>query len=279
MIESKTIEFKGMPLFQKASFQPPFVMQGTIENFACFFYMIHGSMISYDARGVHKISDKEAITKNCGNYVQKYMSSNISEQCEAIAVYLYPDLLKVIFKDEIPSFMTSTNNNVPRKLIGNKLIEQYMSNLILFFDEPDSIDEELGILKIKELILILLKSENHENIRKLLTEIFSPVNVKFKDAIQKNIFNPLSMEELAFITNMSLSTFKREFKKAFEETPAKYIKEKRLEHAASLLLCHEGSISSISYDSGFQDASTFSDCFQKKFGVSPSKFRLNQNRK
>ena len=83
-----------MPLFQKATFTPPFVMQGTLEDFACFFYIIEGTMVSYDARGVHKISEKEAITKNCGSYVQKYLGSKDHSKCEAIAVYLYPDLLK-----------------------------------------------------------------------------------------------------------------------------------------------------------------------------------------
>lgn len=278
-MESKIIEFKGMPLFQKAVFNPPFVMQGTLENFACFFYMIEGSMLSYDARGVHKISDKEAITKNCGSYVQKYITSEKSDKCEAIAVYLYPDLLREIYKDEVPSFITSVNNNVPKKLIGNKLIEQFMNTLVLFFEDPEAIDEELGILKIKELIMILLRSEDHKSIQQLLSEIFSPVNIKFQEAIQKNILNPLSVDQLAFICNMSISTFKREFKKVYEQTPARYIKEKRLEHAASLLLCNDQSITSITFDSGFQDVTTFSDSFQKKYGIAPSKFRLNQIRK
>ena len=154
-----------------------------------------------------------------------------------------------------------------------------MNNLVVFFEDPEAVDEALGILKIKELILILLRSEDHENIQKLLSDIFSPVNVKFKEAVQKNILNPLSIDQLAFICNMSLSTFKRAFKKAYDETPAKYIKEKRLEHAASLLLCNNDSISSISFDSGFQDVTTFSDSFQKKFGQSPSKYRLSQTRK
>ncbi|MEO9531358.1 MAG: AraC family transcriptional regulator [Crocinitomicaceae bacterium] len=273
-MESKIIEFKGMPLFQKATFQPPFVMQGTLKDFACFFYMLEGTMKSYDARGVHQISDKEAITKSCGSYVQKYVNSDESGKCEAIAIYLYPELLKEIYKNEVPGFLSGATVQKPKKLIGNKLIEQYMSNLVVFFEEPEAIDEELGILKLKELIMILLRSENHNNIQQLLSDFFAPVNVKFKTAIEQNIFNPLSLEELAFICNMSLSTFKREFKKEYGETPARYIKERRLDHAASLIACGNDSITSISFDSGFQDITTFSDSFQKKYGLSPSKYRL-----
>ncbi len=278
MTESKIIEFKGMPLFHKAKFKAPFLMQGEIKDFACFFYMTKGEMASYDVRGLHKIRSKEAIMKNCGNYVQYYHSNDAMDECEAIAVYLYPDLLQEVYKNEVPSFLQSEEVPVPKKLIGNQLIEQYMDNLSIYFEEPGALDEELGILKLRELMLILLKSENHNNIRQLLSEIFAPVNVKLKNAVNNNLFNNLSMEQLAFICNMSLSTFKREFKKVFDDTPARYIKKKRLEHSASLLVCSDDSITSIAYDSGFQDATTFSDAFNKKYKMSPSKYRLSQTR-
>jgi len=278
-MESITIEFKGMPLFQKAVFNSPQVMQGTLESFACFFYMVEGSMVSYDARGAHRISEKEAITKNCGSYVQKFIHSQETEKCEAIAIYLYPELLQEIYKNEIPNFIISENTKMPKKQIGNKLIEHYMNNLILFFEDPETLDEELGILKLKELIMILLRSENQESVRNLLSEIFSPINIQLKEVIQNNLFNPLQIEELAFICNMSLSTFKREFKKTFNSSPAKYIKEQRLENAASLLMCDDKSIRDIAFDCGFQDVTTFSDSFHQKYGKSPSQFRKNQIRK
>lgn len=278
ILESKIIEFKGMPLFQKARFRTPMDMQGTIQEFACFFYMVEGTMLSYDSRGVHRLGEKEAVIKNCNNYVQRYMPNSGSEECEAIAIFLYPDLLKVIYKDEVPSFLVEDKLPKPKKLIGNQLLEQYMSNLMIYFEEPEVMDEELGILKLKELMMILLKSENHENIRKLLSEIFTPVNVKFRQTIEQNLFNSLSLEQLAFICNMSLSSFKREFKKEFNETPARYIKNKRLEHAASRLISDQASITTIAYESGFQDITTFSANFHEKYLVSPSNYRSGQIR-
>ncbi|WP_306641348.1 helix-turn-helix domain-containing protein [Sanyastnella coralliicola] len=276
MVDSKVIEFKGMPLFQKARFRTPFIMQGDIKDFACFFYMVQGSLISYDRRGVHKISDKDAILKNCGSYIQEYVSSSSNEECEAIAVYLYPDLLKEIYKNEVPSFLKDDGIPVPKKLIANELVEQYMTNLAIYFENPASLDEELGILKIKELMLILLKSESHQDVRKLLSEIFAPVNVAFKEAIHRNLYNNLSVDQLAFICNMSVSSFKREFKKVFEDTPARYIKNKRLARAASELLCKNDPVSAIAYDCGFQDITTFSASFSDKYGMSPSKYRMAQ---
>jgi len=236
-------------------------------------------MVSFDARGRYKEYENTATAKSCGNFLQTFMDAGEHEHCEAIAVYLYPDMLQEIFKNEIPSYLVRQETPQPKNYISNVLIEQYMQNLSIYFENIEAFDEELGILKLKELILILLKSENHENVRKLLSDYFAPVNIKFREAIDNNIFNPLSMEELAFICNMSLSTFKREFKKTFETTPAKYIKSKRLDYAACELTKTEDSITDIAYRSGFQDVTTFSANFHEKFESSPSKYRLSHIRK
>lgn len=276
VLEHKIIEFKGMPLFVKARFKAPMDMQGALEDFACFFYVTEGNMLSYDGRGLHRIGEKEAVIKSCGQYVQRYVPNSGSEECEAIAIYLYPELLQTIYRDEVPSFLKPEEAQQPKKLIGNKLLQQYMANLAIFFEEPESLDEELSILKLKELVMILLRSEGHEDVRKLLSEIFAPVNVAFRKAIQENLFYALSLDQLAFICNMSLSTFKREFKKVFNESPARYIKNKRLEHAADKLLCNSEPISAIAYDCGFQDITTFSASFHQRFNMSPSQYRLAQ---
>jgi len=275
MIDPKTIFFKGMPLFQKASFNAPYILEGDLKDTACFFYVTQGSMMSYDKRGLHQTSRQNAILKNCGRYVQEFLADEKDEICEAIAIFLYPSLLKEIYKEEVPSFLQIEKVPAPKKFIGNQLIEQYMNNLSIYFEEPDSLDEELGILKLKELMLILLKSENHLNIRNLLSEIFTPVNLELKQAIENNLYNNLSLEQMAYICHMSLSTFKRAFKKTFNDTPARYIKQRRLAAAKKRLLTTKDSITEIAFSLGFMDVSTFSDNFNKKYGCSPSKYRLN----
>lgn len=279
ILTNDIIQFKGMPLFQKTRFQTPVTMQGTLENVACFFYVVEGVMKSVDSRGKHQITNKEGLAKNCGNYIQTFLGSETAESCEAIAVYLHKDILKEIYKDEVPYFLKKDGNTPPEKFVANELIDQYMANLFIYFDNPEIFDEELAVIKLKELVLILLKSERYQDVQNMLSELFSSISVEFKQAIENNLFNHLSLEQLAYVCNVSLSTFKREFKKVYSETPARYIKVRRLEHAASLLLSQDDSISAIAYDSGFQDVSTFSASFQDYFHTSPSKYRLVQNRK
>lgn len=279
LLESKIISFKGMPLFQRARFRYSATMQGALEEFACFFYITEGNMVTYDSRGRHHLGEREAVVKNCNRYVQRYQPNEGAEECEAIAVYLYPELLRTIYQSEVPSFMQWPTVPAPKKYIGNQLIEQYMTNLALYFEAPEAFDEELGVLKLKELMLILLKSENHQSLREMLSEIFTPVQVGFRQAIEHNLYNVLSMEELAYLCHMSLSTFKREFKRVFGASPARYIKQRRLEQAAKLLVTSTEPVSAIGYDVGFQDATTFSASFHAQYGESPSQYRQSQTRK
>ncbi len=141
------------------------------------------------------------------------------------------------------------------------------------------IDESLMRHKMKELVMILLKSNFFDSVLELFTTLFTPRQKSFRDIISNNIASQISIDELAFLTNRSLSTFKREFKKEFNDTPARYIKKKRLEKAAELLVRTDRSVSEVAFDSGFQDLSTFSSVFRDFFAQSPTDYRLNGIRK
>jgi AraC-like DNA-binding protein len=60
------------------------------------------------------------------------------------------------------------------------------------------------------------------------------------------------------MTNLRLSSFKREFKKNYNDAPASYIRNKRLEKSAKLLCISEKRITNIAHDCGFNDLATFS---------------------
>jgi AraC-like DNA-binding protein len=53
---------------------------------------------------------------------------------------------------------------------------------------------------------------------------------KFIQTVESNRLNKLTIKELSFLSNMSVSTFKREFEKNFKNSPSKWFQDKRLEH-------------------------------------------------
>ncbi len=276
LLEEQIINFKGKPLFQRAKFKTPFRVTGKMDDMACFFYILEGSCQAFASNGVVKLGAKEALMKKCGNSVTHFHEG----KWEGVAIFFYSDVLHEVFKNSAPSFLSETPKVVtPKKIIANELIDRFINSLLIYFDNPELMDEELSLLKLKELVLILLKLEPQSNVHEFLSELFSPDKLKFTSTIENNISSSLSLKELAFLCNKSLSSFNREFKKVYNDTPSHYIKNKRLDYAAQLLCTTNDSIGGIAFDSGFQDVTTFSATFRFKFNDSPSNYRLKQIRK
>jgi AraC-like DNA-binding protein len=105
--------------------------------------------------------------------------------------------------------------------------------------------------------------------------IIEPYHV-FKRCIehmQSEFMNELSIEYLASLSFMSLSTFERKFKKQFSQTPTQYIKKLRM-HQACNLLASGMSIKRAAIESGFCDQSYFSKEFKSMVGITPRQYAL-----
>lgn len=59
--------------------------------------------------------------------------------------------------------------------------------------------------------------------------------INFKSNIENNKLNKLTLNELSFLCNMSVSTFKRVFQKHYQQSRIKWFQNQRLEYAAYLL--------------------------------------------
>lgn len=273
------IEYKGRPLFQSSKMVSSRNLKNSLEDIACFIYVVKGSGEITESNGNLSISKEEALVKSCGNFIASYFKDEEGNDFETVVIYFYPDILEELYGDLNPGSLNSRLPHPPKKIISNQLVEKFINGLHLYFQNPEMIDDSLLQHKLKELIMILLRSDYYASVVDLFSGLFSSKQKSFRQIVENNIYSPISLDELAFLTHRSLSTFKRDFKKAFNETPARYIKKKRLEKAASLLLHTEDSITDIAYACSFQDLSTFSSVFRDVYQKSPSEYRMTQNRK
>ncbi|MFO7846218.1 MAG: AraC family transcriptional regulator, partial [Balneolaceae bacterium] len=93
------------------------------------------------------------------------------------------------------------------------------------------------------------------------------------EVMEANYMYDLKIQDFANIANRSLSTFKREFKKHYKTSPGKWLTDRRLKRAESMLRSGNKSISEVSFDCGFKNSSHFSRVFKEKFNTSPSHFK------
>ncbi len=95
---------------------------------------------------------------------------------------------------------------------------------------------------------------------------------ELKAYIDRNIYEPLSIEILAKEANLSSSQINRIFKKTFETTPYDYILSRKISTAKLLLKNTNLTVKEIAYKLNFADEHYFSNVFLKKVGVRPGKY-------
>ncbi|NND06784.1 MAG: helix-turn-helix transcriptional regulator [Saprospiraceae bacterium] len=184
----------------------------------------------------------------------------------------------MVFDREFPEFLLEVDKVRPlpyQKIKSSALLKTYIDGLQFYFENPELVSDELLKLKLKELILLLAKTDNAATIKTLVASLFSKTVVDFKSVIEANIFVDIGVNELAVLTNQSLSTFKRSFFKHYQTTPANYIRKRRLEHSAKMLLTKSLRVADVAYKCGFKDQGHFSKLLTKEFLVSPKMYRLN----
>jgi AraC-like DNA-binding protein len=93
--------------------------------------------------------------------------------------------------------------------------------------------------------------------------------LRAKDVIDRSYAEELDVETLARAAHASPAHFSRSFKRAFGETPHKYLQRRRIERAMELLRETDLMVTAISLEVGFQSLGSFSSAFKKLVGESP----------
>ncbi len=103
---------------------------------------------------------------------------------------------------------------------------------------------------------------------------------ELNDVIYQNINDEsLSVEKLSETMNMSKATLYRKIKGLSDLTPNELINLSRLKKAAELLSSGDYKINEVAYMIGYSHPSNFSRDFQRQFGISPTKFLTQLEKK
>lgn len=94
-----------------------------------------------------------------------------------------------------------------------------------------------------------------------------------KTWIDRHLFEPVTLEELATMSNLSVSRFCVVFRDLVGASPKHYRLTRRLQHAEYLLTESAYSLSAIARMIGFTDLASFHHAFKQHGRISPSAFR------
>lgn len=87
--------------------------------------------------------------------------------------------------------------------------------------------------------------------------------------IKTRLAEPMRVEELASLANMSRSSFHQQFKAVTALSPLQYQKRLRLTEARQILLAEQADAATAAYRVGYQSVSQFSREYARMFGAPP----------
>lgn len=272
----KTFKVQEWVVFGINTFKPPLRVSDALINEARIVHVVHGQSRLHAAKHSINLQDGDTVVMKSDNFVNNWQSNEESKYNQVIAFQLNTDFLKHLYQNKLPNWFSEGAKgptNAALKVASHPLITTYFSGLKAYLDNSQLLTEEVVQVKIRELLALLIETDHSGSLRTLFGQLFSAADYSFQDVIQRNLFEDLSIEELAFLCGLSLSSFKRKFKGIYGSPPNKYITCKRLEKAQVLLKSSQLSISEIAYDCGFSDVGYFSKVFKKNYNILPSEWR------
>ena len=127
-------------------------------------------------------------------------------------------------------------------------------------------------LKVEEVLFLLRTYYRDEELAGLLYPLLSP-DLPFRTFIFENHKKINSVEQFAYLANMTKDGFIRKFKRIFGVTPGNWLVRKKKNRIKYELVNTNKAFKEISYDHGFSHVGSFSKFCSKNFGLSPIQIR------
>lgn len=237
-------------------------------------YVVSGKRVFHKNQQSWELTEGKCVFVKEGTHIAE---KNEGEGWCVMVFFIPNDFLKHLIKENQRSLPV---NNLPEAgvehvldLEVNELSKSFFFSMLPYFTQTPQPPENLIELKFKELVLSLLANTKNNRFLSYLVNLSNDNNPSMEEVMRSNFAFNLSMADYAKLTHKSVPTFKRDFKKIFNDTPAKWLMKKRLNLATDLLQNTGMSISEITFECGFENQAHFSRVFKEKMGKPPSQFR------
>lgn len=190
---------------------------------------------------------------------------------KSISVYLdQPTLRQFAMENGYEADHAQARQTEPiATLKGGSVIKGFMDSLLPYSEDDGLIDEALQALKVREAIMILLRTM--PELQHVLFDFSEPGKIDLEAFMHKNFHFNVQMNRFAYLTGRSLATFKRDFERIFHTSPSRWLQQRRLQEAHYLIREKGRAPSDVYLEIGFEDLSHFSFAFKKMYGIAPSR--------
>jgi AraC-like DNA-binding protein len=243
-----------------------------------FSFLLDGEKTVHFAGTQVTVKPHQFVMLAAGNCLMSEKVAAKNADYHSILFFFDNNLLSDFFTRHaaLPVKQTKQSGNHPFLLFEK---DDYLMNFtrsldcMLSGDKP--VYHDLQKVKLEELLLYLSiqHPEQIEQIRNM--SYVANDDLIIRQAVTSHINSNITVEELAFLCNMSLSSFKRRFARIYGNSPNRWLLEKRMEKAAKMLTQDNRKASEIYYELGYENLSSFIQSFKQIHGITPKQYQLS----
>lgn len=238
-------------------------------------HIVSGSMSVVEADRSYTLSEGETVVfrRNQLGKFTKNPSGDDHFRCITI-LFKQPFLQKYYSKNQLGNASSKGIKVRIKPIIKHPLLTGLFNSILPYYEMNEQLPRDLTEMKLVEALTILRSID--KGVDAILSEFAEPGKIDLDTFMQRNYSFNLPMHRFAYLTGRSLSTFKRDFKKTYNESPEKWLRQKRLEQAHFLIAEKKQKPSEAYMEVGFENLSHFSAAFKQFFGYSPSSVSLSR---
>lgn len=184
----------------------------------------------------------------------------------------------------ITSFINSIqlNSNNKQKCVSHLLLDYvpqiriFVESLRQMYGQGERAPRQLTKMKLFELLHLIHSTQETDCFTTALATLNNKERKGLKEFMYANFSKPLSIEDYAYLTGRSLSTFRRDFKTQFGGiSPKQWLIDRRLEKAYDLLsTSSDHTLSDLIFEIGYENIPHFIKAFQKKYHITPKQLLI-----
>jgi AraC-like DNA-binding protein len=243
-----------------------------------FSFLLEGSKSVQYAEKKVTINPNQFFLLSAGNCLMSEKTSAPGGKYRSILFFFDNELLTDFFtRHAIPIRHSRSEPNYEPFLVFEKdaFLINFVNSLELILSTTPLLSQELQSVKLEELLLYL-SSCYPQALTKLHNHNYpSERDRLIRQVVTANMYQVITVEELAFLCCMTLSTFKRHFADLYATSPRKWFQQKRMQKAAEMLRNSNTDLSEIYLELGYENLSSFIQSFKQIYGTTPKQYRLN----
>jgi AraC family transcriptional regulator, exoenzyme S synthesis regulatory protein ExsA len=237
-----------------------------------FLYVVRGKKMWQSARAKYCVREGEAIfVKKGANVIHQFFEEGFC----SLMIFVPDDFISNVVKESSASMSKSTveDTDTVSYVYLDEVLSAYFPSVLSYFAKEEPPPGNLLEIKFKELILDLLLSPPNESLCSYFKSLCDRSKTSIREIMQSNFIYNMKLEEFAYLSGRSVTSFKKDFINTFNCTPGKWLLKRRLEHAKYLLEVTDKNINELMFETGFENASHFIRVFKQAYGLAPLQFK------